>query len=419
MYPKQLATRTSSHVSQRYFSSHHRRMSTFPRLDIGVRIGWFTRYVKKNLTIVTREQFTAIRPASLLWGRTMPGFVEPHLTTQQILESIRRTIQTLDDNNTDEHTVATVDRDGHAYVTALLAGMVNEDMAGLLSATSGWRAANELIGGFAPWGYHDLPETRYPVLPYELGIDGNYERTWPEDARELIEYRRTIDPLEPFEGQVKLGTNTISRSHFSTGEDDQFRYWQYLASTFKFAHGLDGYATHTLVFDKLRMRLYFVAAGEGRHVWRTVDAFNNPIAPFVFSVMGRSYHRWLELQAARIKAGKDRLDLIVADPDALHELRRYISLHDPRLRRDRRRAYLLDFLGRWLPMVRFIFGADVVQPPPQSGSGEGGDGDDGHQGSLWPFLLFVAFLDEDDPDEDDADEDDLDSMFVERGDTNE
>jgi hypothetical protein len=422
MYPKQLTTRTTTNVLRTYFGRRYystRRTSTFPRLDIGVRIGWFTRYVKKNITIVSRDQFTALRPASLLWGRTMPGFVEPELTTSQILESLSLTIQTLDDSNTNEHTVATIDDDGHAYVTALLAGVVDEDMAGILSPSSGWRAMNELIGGFAPWGYHDLPEARQPVLAYQLGIDGNFERTWPADASELVEYRRTIDADKAFDGQVKLGTNTISRSHFRSGEDERFRFWQYLASTFRFEHGLDGYATHTLVLDKVRMRLYFVATGEGKHVLRTVDAFNNPIAPFVFSVMVRSYYRWLEMQAARKKAGKDRLDLIVGDVDAQRELRRYISLNDPGLRRDRRRAHVLDFLGRWLPMVRFIFGADVIGAP-RSGSGSGsgtgsGDGDGGYQGSLWPFLLFVAFLDEDDPDETDADEDELDSMFVQLG----
>jgi hypothetical protein len=360
-----IMTRATPRVASRIHNVRH--YHRLPRLNIGVRVGWFAAWWKKNVTMLAVPEFEKTRPLAILWGLSRGGSQPSAITEPALLSDAQKAIAALEKSGKQEQAVAAVDENGHLYWATIKCGTLTPRMYELLGGIKDWAAANQVVCCFAPYGMH-LPgqETQaqdFVQSPnFWLTALDPHSTLRPSD-RQVTDYHRSLVPGKMMEGLVALASYTIQRTHFMSAEDDLVRLWTYLATTWMAEHGLDGFAQHELVVDKKTLILYFLARGEGKHIWRSIDGANNPIALFVFSVMGRSFYRFLELQEAREKAGLPLLD-IVRDPlTAQDELRKHIAQKDPQLARDRRRAALLDFLGRWLPTVRYIFGMNVVRAP--------------------------------------------------------
>ncbi len=438
----------------------NRNYSTFrfwnrkPQLSIGVKIGWLAAYFRKNVKMMSVQDFTRRRGSSILWGlsrdRTDQGQAvtldlgDPDVLAASLLKVSQDNIDALGQTGQPEQAWATVDGQGHMYEMIINCGTMSPAMAALLTELGGWTVTNSLPCTFAPYGMHlPLPGTQpVPYLEQVMELI-EYQPPSRPGRMELSKFHQALDPAKKIDSLVALGGYTIERSHYTIAENEDLRVLNYLATTHGFEHGLDGYATHSLIYDKRTRNLYFRGTGEGRHVWRTIDGINNPVALFVFSVMARSFYRFLELATARGGTGLPALDLVRDPETATTELRRHIATADRPLARDRRRARLLDFLGEWLPLVRYYFGANVVRAPlevqlpggddPQKPGGTGGPGTGGalvavakpKQGEeaeeldpddfpIWPFAVIVSLLalTDDESDEEEVDEDDIQEYFV-------
>jgi hypothetical protein len=455
----------------------NRNYSTFrfwrlkPQLNIGVNIGFLARYFKKNLKLMPVPDFTKQRGFSILWGLsrdvTDPAqpvtldLGDPEVLAASLLKASQDNIVALGQLKQREQTWATVDSKGHMYEMIINCGTMSPAMAALLKQLGGWTVTNSLPCTFAPYGMHlPLPGTA-PVPSIEQVMELiEYQPPSRPGRMELSKFQQSLDPAKKIDSLIALGGYTIERSHYTLAENDDLWVLNYLATTHGYEHGLDGYATHSLIHDKRTRILYFRGTGEGKHVWRTIDGINNPVALFVFSVMARSFFRFLELASARSGKSLPALDLVRDPETATAELRQHIATADRELARDRRRARLLDFLGEWLPQVRYFFGANVVQAPlevqlpggddPQKpgsggsgtggsvsgGSGTGGSGtggalvavsqpkqDEGTEEAreldpddfpIWPFAVLVSLLarPDDESDDEEVDEDDIQDYFV-------
>src|SRR5262245_21764898 len=60
---------------------------------------------------------------------------------------------------------------------------------------------------------------------------GDFELVPRDYYDEVVPYLKTVDPTQFIVGRANLGSNVIARSHPSTGEDENARFRQYLATT--------------------------------------------------------------------------------------------------------------------------------------------------------------------------------------------
>jgi hypothetical protein len=381
-------------------------------VTIGVKVGFLLAWFKKNVKMLPVEDFVKRRKYSILWGLSRDALKPLSIVkldlgkTDTLTANLRQAsvdwISELRELGKDEQAWAALDNKGHMYEIMVRAGKLSPAMLKILEGMDDWSIFNTMPCTFAPYGYH---------LPLQIGPAFSTEEdylnwlqwvdplpSWRPEWNELAAFHQALVPTGRTESRIALGSYDIERSHFTPFRDKRLRLFSYLATT-PLNHGLDGYAEHSMIIDYENGELYFRFAGEGRHPWRTIDGANNPVALFVFSVMARSFYRFIELQALREQAGLDPLDF-VREPDyARTELRKHIAKVDRQLACDRRRATLLDYLGQWLPLVRYIFGANVVQAPievqfpgdvepaeepKKGGPGSGGTSGDGPTGPASP-----------------------------------
>ena len=209
-------------------------------------------------------------------------------------------------------TVASFGHDGYEYRTTVRGGRLSARARAWLDTEPLPYLLSVMPLCFGPRGLHLPPHG---------------DRCFVLDADQ--EWRRADDP--PHEGQVVARR---SRPWVCAGTD--MTVGGYTVNTYAPRRGR---AEHTLALLPSG-EVYFVARGEIRHAPRAAGGCDGLLAPFVHSVMVRSFVHYAQLQAERCERGDIPLNLVTDHGCATAALDRHIRRHDRRLWRARRVAAL-------------------------------------------------------------------------------
>ncbi|MBB5868912.1 hypothetical protein F4553_002291 [Allocatelliglobosispora scoriae] len=399
-----------------------------PTTNVGINLHSLYRLANHDFTLLTDKEFLETRCTSPIWALETAGSEVVEIESVDLVKDLRQRVKELKAAKTSVRTRASWTKKKHQYETAVFLGLLDEEMLSHFTDPDDFTHAIELGSCFAGRAsgkisdeYADAPLLHYTGLdlqdvmlhPSLMGV--------PFD--DVDTYRSKLVLKEKNPGRLALGTSIISRSLFRSGIQDGVFFQQYLASTVGPEHNLDGYALHTLYVDLATGELFFFAEGIGKHVIGMVDGINNPLAPFVFSVMGRTYYAYLKLNSERRKGKQVPIDIVRGGPDQRRVLEDYIRESFPTIAQHRQLTSTLDSLGRPLQAIKHLLGTNVWQSPPEepassgttgpklltdeatdisgkvavkgkkTGGGSGGSGR-GSGGSFgaWPFLLPVLLL---------------------------
>ncbi|MET7418592.1 hypothetical protein [Dactylosporangium sp. NPDC005555] len=328
-----------------------------PQLRIGIRVGRLLRLVGHRLTVV--DDFAPFRTPSPMWGSTRPQPGRAAVSDTARAGALRDLIGEHLHLGDVQSTVARVDGDGHEYRTVIRGGVLSARARTWLAGLSFTESVTTMPLCFGPRGLHLPPHNeRCFVL--------NAEHTW-----ERVEY----PPEQP---SAAPGQRIVQRSDFWMSSRPDMTLGGYTASTYRVGHGLDGVSEHVLALLPTG-EVYFAGLGEGRAGPRVAGGFNNLLAPFVCSVMVRSFVFYAELQAERAERGDVPLNLVTDHRSASAALDRYVMRRDRRLWLARRFAAGLDRLI-WLAKLNRTVS----------------DADPGPVEMLFPFLLSLVLILDDD-----------------------
>ena len=108
-----IRTRATPRVTSRIHNARH--YHRLPRLNIGVRVGWFAAWWKKNVTMLAVPEFEKTRPLAILWGLSRGGSQPSAITEPALLSDAQKAIAALEKSGKQEQAVAAVDENGHLY----------------------------------------------------------------------------------------------------------------------------------------------------------------------------------------------------------------------------------------------------------------------------------------------------------------